>query len=323
MTNVKRILVTGAAGFIGYHTALALKDHHVVGYDNFDPYYSVELKKERARRLKEAGIEVINADINDKHTLFQLMEKERFTHIIHLAAQAGVRYSLKAPEAYIRSNIDGFLSVLELVRKYPETKLVYASSSSVYGLNEKIPYSIHDRTDSQASLYGVTKKSNELMAQTYHHLFDADCVGLRFFTVYGPWGRPDMAYFSFSQAIMEGKAIELYNFGNCMRDFTYIDDIVAGILGALDLDRGNRVFNLGNHEPVTLMEFVETLEVVIGKKAEKRLLPMQPGDVTQTFADIKESSEALNFYPKTSLKEGLSHFVKWGKEYCVLTGFSK
>ena len=333
MTNVKRILVTGAAGFIGYHTALALKDHHVVGYDNFDPYYSVELKKERARRLKEAGIEVINADINDKHTLFQLMEKERFTHIIHLAAQAGVRYSLKAPEAYIRSNIDGFLSVLELVRKYPETKLVYASSSSVYGLNEKIPYSIHDRTDSQASLYGVTKKSNELMAQTYHHLFDADCVGLRFFTVYGPWGRPDMAYFSFSQAIMEGKAIELYNFGNCMRDFTYIDDIVEGICRLLEQPAGAdpdwqatdpnparssapyRVYNIGNSQPVQLLRYIEVIEECLGCKARLNLLPMQPGDVEDTYADVSALRSAVNYQPATSIETGVRRFVDWYRAY--------
>jgi UDP-glucuronate 4-epimerase len=315
MAKTLKILITGAAGFIGFHTALALKDHSVIGYDNFDPYYSVDLKKARTAILKEAGISVITGDLNDRKRLFDLMEQERFTHIIHLAAQAGVRHSLKVPEDYVRANIDGFLSILELARSYPETKVVYASSSSVYGLNTKMPYSVADPTDHQASFYGVTKKTNELMAASYHHLFDLDLVGLRFFTVYGPWGRPDMAYYTFSKAIVEGRPIDLYNYGNCKRDFTYVDDIVEGIKGALNLSRGNTIFNLGNNQPVTLLHFVETLETLLGKKTEKILLPLNPGDVPATWADISLSQEKLHFHPKTSLQEGLSHFVDWFKKH--------
>lgn len=323
MSKAKKILITGAAGFIGFHTASALKDHEVIGYDNFDPYYATELKRERARILKGLGIEVVEGDLLDKEKFMALIKEHKFTHIIHLAAQAGVRYSLKDPEAYVRANIDGFLAVLEAARAFPEMKIIYASSSSVYGLNSKTPYAVGDRVDRQASFYGVTKKANELMAETYHHLFGLDLVGLRFFTVYGPWGRPDMAYYTFSQAISKGLPIDLYNYGNCERDFTYIDDIVEGILAALELERGNRLFNLGNHQPVKLLEFVETLEELFGKKVEKRLLPLQPGDVIKTFADIEESQKILKFHPKTSLKIGLSRFVEWFMEHSKLTGFEK
>jgi UDP-glucuronate 4-epimerase len=308
----EKILITGAAGFIGHHTAKALKGTPVIGVDNYDPYYSVDLKK---RRAEESGIEIIQGDIADTSFLTRLIESHNVKAIIHLAAQAGVRYSLVNPEAYIQSNIQGFLSVLEAVRQHPRIKLVYASSSSVYGLNEKTPYSVKDRTDRQASLYGVTKKSNELMAGAYHHLFGLDVTGLRFFTVYGPWGRPDMAYYSFTKKIIEGEEIELFNYGECLRDFTYIDDIVEGILAALKLEKGCHIFNLGNHKPVKLSYFVSVLEGLIGKRAKVKLSPMAQGDVTATFADIEESREKLGFKPKVSIEEGLSNFAAWYKDF--------
>lgn len=310
-----KILVTGAAGFIGFHTCLALlKSAEVWGLDNFDPYYSLKLKRARAALLKDEGVHLVEEDICDKKKLIKLIEKEKFTHIIHLAAQAGVRHSLLVPEAYIKSNIDGFLSVLEAVRKFPHIKLIYASSSSVYGQNKKTPYSVEDRTDHQASLYGVTKKANELMAESYHHLFDLDLVGLRFFTVYGPWGRPDMAYFSFAKAIENEETIHLYNYGECQRDFTYVDDIVNGIISCLSIPKGNYIFNLGNNQPVTLLKFVSILEDLLGKKAKTELFPLQPGDVVATWADIEQSKKILGFHPQTSLEEGLAKFITWFKE---------
>lgn len=309
------ILVTGAAGFIGFHTMLALKKYPILGVDNFDPYYSLELKQARVSLLKKEGLHVIEGDVTDKKMLLALIDKHNISKIIHLAAQAGVRYSLENPEAYLHSNVEGFLAVLEAVRARPEIKLIYASSSSVYGLNEKIPFAVTDASDKPASLYGVTKKTNELMAAAYHHLFGLDLVGLRFFTVYGPWGRPDMAYFLFTKAIEEGGVIDLYNFGNCRRDFTYITDIVAGIEKCLSLTKGNYLFNLGNHQPVSLIYFVETLERLLQKKAKTRLLPLQPGDVVATFADITESERTLGYFPRTSLEEGLAQFVAWYKDF--------
>jgi UDP-glucuronate 4-epimerase len=308
------ILITGAAGFIGFHTARALKTARVFGLDNFNPYYSVELKRKRAALLREEGIEIIEGDIRDKSKLLELFDAHSITHVIHLAAQAGVRYSLQHPEAYVQANIEGFLSILEAVRAYPHIKLIYASSSSVYGLNEKIPFATSDRTDHPASFYGVTKKTNELMAAAYHHLFQLDVCGLRFFTVYGPWGRPDMAYFSFTESIVENRPIDLYHQGKCERDFTYIDDIVEGIKGSLQLPRGHHLFNLGNHRPVKLSYFVEILENLLGKKAQVRSLPLQSGDIVATWADIEESQKRLGFYPKVSIEEGLARFVEWYKE---------
>ena len=305
-------LITGAAGFIGFHTARKLKNG--IGIDNFNDYYDPQLKRDRAAILKKEGFEVIEGDINDKALLERLIVEHRPKAIIHLAAQAGVRYSLQNPMSYLKSNIDGFLTILELVRQHPSIKLVYASSSSVYGRNEKTPYSVLDRTDKQASLYGVTKKTNELMADAYHHLFGINVCGLRFFTVYGPWGRPDMAYFTFSDAIRKGKEIELYNFGECVRDFTYIDDIVDGIIASMEVE-GSNVFNLGNHEPVKLTEFVNTLEKLWDKKAKISLKPLQKGDVIKTFADIEESRKRIGFSPKTSLEEGLKKYVDWHKDY--------
>ena len=238
------------------------------------------------------------------------------THILHLAAQAGVRYSLQNPQAYLASNVDGFLNVLEICRSLQNIRLIYASSSSVYGLNEKVPFSIGDQTDRQANLYGVTKKSNELMAQTYHHLFGIQATGLRYFTVYGPWGRPDMAYFSFAQAIMEGRPIEIYNHGKMKRDFTYIDDIVTGTTAAIDRGLPSAIFNLGNHRPEGLLTLVELIEQSLGKKARKVFLPMQAGDVTETYADIKESETELGFTPKVPLEEGIHRFIQWYLGYC-------
>lgn len=313
----KRILITGAAGFIGFHLSNRLiNDGHLCyGYDNYNSYYTPKLKRDRAHLLKMKEMEIFEADVTDAVTLNNTIEKNQITHIVHLAAQAGVRYSIDHPHEYIKANITGFLNILEACKRYPAIKLTYASSSSVYGLNTKVPFSVDDRTDRQASLYGVTKKTNELMAETYHHLYNISATGLRFFTVYGPWGRPDMACYLFTKAIMEDKPIHLFNDGKMMRDFTYIDDIVDGICRAIELESPLEIFNLGNHQPVELLKFVEILENSIGKKAIKILKPMQLGDVPSTFADIKESQVKLGFHPKTSLEVGIPHFVDWYKKY--------
>lgn len=313
----KRILITGAAGFIGFHLALALsaRGDIVIGLDNFNDYYDPSLKRQRAELLAAQGIEVIEGDVCDQKLLHQLMKGHAITHIAHLAAQAGVRYSLVNPQTYIKSNIDGFLSILETCRQFPGVPLIYASSSSVYGTNTKTPFSIEDRTDGQASLYGVTKKTNELMAYTYHHLYNIPVTGLRFFTVYGPWGRPDMAYFSFTKAILEDKTIDVYHYGKMQRDFTYIDDIVKGIVAAIDLGASCDIFNLGNHRPEPLASLVTAIEDALGKKAQLRHLPMQPGDVEATFADIELSQKKLGFKPDVSLKEGIGKFAKWYLEW--------
>lgn len=313
---MKRILITGAAGFIGFHLALRLlkNGEYVVGLDNFNDYYSPQLKKDRASLLSENGISVLNGDICDPGLLPQLIQQHQITHIVHLAAQAGVRYSLINPHAYIKSNLEGFVNILESCRAFPSVKLTYASSSSVYGLNKTIPFSENDRTDEQASLYGATKKANELFASTYHHLYGISCIGLRFFTVYGPWGRPDMAYFSFTQSIIEDRPIDVYNNGKMRRDFTYIEDIVDGIQAAMEC-QGCEVYNLGHHAPVELLHFIETLEKALGKKAKKRFLPMQAGDVQTTYADIEKSKKALNFMPKVPVESGIPLFVEWYKNY--------
>ena len=312
----KRVLVTGAAGFIGYHTAVALqrRGDEVIGYDNFNDYYDPELKRARAAELAKNSVDVLRGDLCDTD-LKDLVSTEKITHIIHLAAQAGVRYSLENPNAYVHSNLQGFLNVLEICRSYPEIRLTYASSSSVYGLNTKIPFSVEDRCDTQASLYGVTKRSNELMARSYHHLYGLHLTGLRFFTVYGPWGRPDMAYYSFARKISEGKPIQLFNQGDMRRDFTYIDDIVEGTLAAMDHCDGFQLYNLGNHQPVSLATFVETLEQALGAEAKKELLPMQPGDVKETYADIRLTQENLDWTPATSLAHGIPRFVEWFQGY--------
>ncbi len=309
----KTILVTGSAGFIGFHTAQKLKARGdiVIGLDNFNAYYSQELKRKRALLLKEQGIEVVEADLNDRDILRNLFNTHSFTHVLNLAAQAGVRYSRENPDAYLASNIDGFLSLLETLREHPHVKLVYASSSSVYGRNTKIPLSISDTTDTPANLYAVTKKANELMAYSYHHLYGIPMCGLRFFTVYGPWGRPDMAYYSFTKAILENKPIHLFNNGDMQRDFTYIDDAVTGTLAALDYEGECALFNLGNNRPTPLLKFVSILEELLGKKAHKVLEGPSAGEVKTTYADISESQKELGFHPTTPLKTGLCKFVEW------------
>lgn len=312
----KRIFITGAAGFIGFHLAQRLKERgdFVIGFDNFNDYYDPSLKRNRSSELQKREIPVIENDLCRFEDLKRSILDNGITHVVNLAAQAGVRYSLKNPQAYVKSNLEGFVNILEICRQH-SLPLIYASSSSVYGNNKKIPFSIDDRTDHQASLYGVTKKSNELMAAAYHHLYELPSTGLRFFTVYGPWGRPDMAYFSFTQAILEGKPIEIYNHGRMMRDFTYIDDIVSGTIAAIDNVKGCSLYNLGNHQPESLLNFVEILEAELGKKAQKKFLPMQSGDVETTYADIELSQKELGFSPKTSLKDGLRKFVSWYLEY--------
>lgn len=312
-----KVFITGAAGFIGFHLAQALskRGDTVLGYDNFNDYYSPALKRQRAKILRESSIEIIENDLNNKSFLSKSLSDFQPTHCVHLAAQAGVRYSISNPQAYIQSNIEGFLNILEACKENPKMKLVYASSSSVYGLNKEVPFAEHDRTDAQASLYGVTKKANELMASTYHHLFGIPVTGLRFFTVYGPWGRPDMAYYSFTKAILAGDPIKVFNFGKLQRDFTYIDDIVQGIIAAIDLGATYEIFNLGNHKPVKLLDFISILEKILGKEANKNFVDMQAGDVEATYADITHSSDRLQFQPETSIEKGLEKFAEWYLQY--------
>ncbi len=313
----KQIFLTGAAGFIGFHLAQSLvaRGDTVVGYDNFNPYYSPELKRARARLLEKIGVKIIEGSLCDVSTLQRAVQTCAPTHIVHLAAQAGVRYSLDHPQAYVKANLEGFTNILEICRTTPSVPLIYASSSSVYGRNEKIPFSESDRTDQPASFYGATKKANEAMASAYHYLFKIPVTGLRFFTVYGPWGRPDMAYYSFTHAIIHEKPIEIYNSGHMQRDFTYIDDVVKGTQAAIDLGAAFELFNLGNHRPVNLGRFVEILEETLGKKAIKIHRPMQPGDVVATYADIARAHNKLNFSPSTTLEEGLPQFVSWYRTY--------
>lgn len=312
----KRVLITGGAGFIGYHLSQALKKRgdSVLCFDNFNSYYSTSLKRMREERLRVLGIETVEGELTDLNALLNTCKNYSPTHIVHLAAQAGVRYSLECPQAYIDSNIQGFLNVLECVRKNPQIPLTYASSSSVYGTNAKIPYSTEDFTDQPASLYGATKKSNEVMAHAYHHCFGIKVTGLRYFTVYGSWGRPDMAYWRFLESIYAGKPIEVFNQGQLERDFTYIDDIIEGSLAAIDLQSPCEIFNLGGHYPVQLETFISILEELSGCKAIKKYVGMQRGDVLKTFADIDKSKQMLNFSPKISLEEGLSRFVSWYRE---------
>jgi len=335
----KNILVTGAAGFIGFHLSKRLLDdgNDVVGIDNINDYYDVNLKHARIALLqKHSNFTFYKIDIADLHAMEDLFANQRenaFDVVINLAAQPGVRYSLKNPHAYIRSNIVGFTNILECCRHCKVKHLVFASSSSVYGMNEKIPFSVSDNVDHPVSLYAATKKANELMAHTYAHLYGLPCTGLRFFTVYGPWGRPDMAYFSFTKAIMEGTPIDVFNFGKMRRDFTYIDDIIEGVVRVMDKiprpnpewDKNNpdpgssyapyKLYNIGNHNPVELIIFIEVLENNIGKKAQKNMLPMQPGDVPTTYADANDLINDVGFKPATPLEEGIKKFVRWYKEY--------
>lgn len=315
-----RIFITGLAGFIGFHVAKALKARgdFVIGCDHFNAYYDPELKRQRAALLSEEGIEVVHLDICDRDGLERLLVGNEITHVLHLAAQAGVRHSIVQPQSYVRNNLDGFVQIVELIRDYPQIPLIYASSSSIYGMNKKIPFAESDTTDAPANLYGATKKANELIAQAYHHLFGISVTGLRYFTVYGPWGRPDMAYFSFSKAIAEGRPIQIYNEGKMKRDFTFIDDIVAGTIAAIDLSAKNEIFNLGHHRPEAIMHLVELLEQQLGKKAIIEYLPHQPGEVTETFADISKSQKLLGFHPKTSLETGITKFLEWYHNWSVV-----
>jgi UDP-glucuronate 4-epimerase len=308
-----RVLVTGAAGFIGFHVAkrLVREGHHVVGLDNFCPYYSVQLKKDRATVLREAGVTIVDQNVEEIEPLRALVAREKISHIVHLAAQAGVRYSLQEPSTYVTSNIDGFLSVLEVVRSHPDIVTVWASSSSVYGSNTKLPFSEEDRTDCPTNLYGATKKANEVMAQAYHHLFGLSLIGLRFFTVYGPWGRPDMAYFLFADKMMRGETIDLFGGGQLRRDFTYIDDIVDGIVAALSCPKKFGVYNLGNHRSESVEFLVRCLETSLKRTANVRRIDRPTEDMVETRADIRRAAEDLGFFPKIILAEGIDRFASW------------
>ena len=331
-----KILVTGAAGFIGMHFSKRLLEegYEVVGIDNLNDYYDPQLKEARLLELKKYDrFTFVRLDLVDREGIFELFKKYAFTHVMNLAAQAGVRYSLQNPHAYVDSNLVGFVNILEACRHYPVKHLIYASSSSVYGANAKMPFSTSDNVDHPVSLYAATKKANELMAHTYSHLYGIPTTGLRFFTVYGPWGRPDMAYFSFTKNILEGKTIKVFNHGNMKRDFTYIDDIVEGMMRLLDhpplpneqWDRFHpdpsssyapyKIYNIGNNKPVKLLDFIETLESLLGVEAKKEFLPMQPGDVEATYADIDDLHQAVGFQPSTSIQDGLRMFVEWYKAY--------
>src|SRR3990167_1924279 len=317
---MKRILITGAAGFIGFHLAryLKMRGDFVIGLDNFNSYYDPLLKKERAQILSQEKIFVETGDIRDQNLLKKILSENEITHTVHLAAQAGVRHSLAHPEEYVASNLDGFASVLEACRTFKQIKLIYASSSSVYGLNKKIPFSVEDPTDHPTNLYGATKKANEVMAHSYHHLYGLSVTALRYFTAYGPWGRPDMAYYRFTRLICEGRPIQVFNQGLMRRDFTYIDDIVKGTAAAIDLGAASEIFNLGNNRPVELLYLIQLLEQALEKKAIMEMLPMQPGEVIETFADIEKSAHLLGFRPSVSLEEGITRFVDWFKQYYVV-----
>jgi UDP-glucuronate 4-epimerase len=320
------ILLTGAAGFIGFHVAQALlaQGRTVLGVDIVNDYYDPALKHARLKQFEgRNGFHFVQADIADRDAIFALLDKYTdITAIIHLAAQAGVRYSLKNPFAYVQSNLMGQVVMLEAARALPGVPLVYASSSSVYGGNTKLPFAIEDSVDRPVSLYAATKRADELMSHTYSHLYGIPATGLRFFTVYGPWGRPDMAYYSFAKAILEGKPIPVFNHGKMKRDFTYIDDIVSGVIAAMERppvpDEGgarHRVYNLGNHKAENLMDFIAVLEEALGRKAEIDFQPMQPGDVEATYADIAATTRDLGFAPTTPITVGLPKFVAWYKQY--------
>jgi len=331
-----KILVTGAAGFIGSHLAkyLLKRGDEVVGLDNLNDYYDVNLKKARLAQLEgQTNFRFIRLDLADRDGIADLFKAEKFDKVVNLAAQAGVRYSLINPHAYIDSNIQGFVNILEGCRHNDVKHLVYASSSSVYGANTSMPFSVHDNVDHPLSLYAASKKSNELMAHTYSHLYGLPTTGLRFFTVYGPWGRPDMAMFLFTKAILAGEPIQVFNYGEMKRDFTYVDDIVEGVVRTLDHtasenpewnganpDPGTsaapyRLYNIGNNNPVELMYLIETIEKTLGKTAEKEMMPIQPGDVPATYADVDALIEDVGFKPATSIEDGVARFIEWYREY--------
>ncbi len=308
--------MTGAAGFIGYHAAQVLLDRgdEVVGLDNFSPYYDPELKEARAKRLEgKEGFTLIRGDICDRETVANAMKG--VDRVCHLAALAGVRYAFEHPDEYIAINIDGFFNILDEVRKQEIPGLIYASSSSVYGGNTKQPSSEEDRVDDPISLYGMNKRDNELMAHTYHKLYGIPVTGLRFFTVYGPWGRPDMALFLFTDAILNDREINVFGEGKMQRDFTYIDDIVDGLIASIDKNYDEEVFNLGCGKQEELMDYIKTIEEACGKEAKKNFMPMQPGDVRASSADISKAKQMLNYDPKTEIKEGIPKFVDWYREY--------
>lgn len=325
------ILVTGAAGFIGYHASQALlsRGDNVIGLDNLSAYYDLGLKNARLERLRtQAGFRLLETDIGDAVSLAAALESElsRIDLVLHLAAQAGVRYSIEAPDVYVRSNLVGHFNMLEQARRMPGLRhFVYASSSSVYGRSTRLPFSLDDPADRPASLYAATKRSGELLSRSYAEIYKLRQTGLRFFTVYGPWGRPDMAYFKFTRAIAAGETIDLYNSGAMRRDFTYIDDIIAGVLAALDLPATiegglHRLYNLGNDHPEDLMRLVEILEIAVGKKARINMLPMQPGDVVATWADLSASRRDLGYAPAVRLEAGLQRFVEWYKRFYLDLG---
>lgn len=334
-----KVLVTGAAGFIGAAVSdyLASRGDEVVGIDNINDYYDVNLKYGRLQRLEDnafsGSFRFIKMGVEERDSMASLFDTEKFDRVVHLAAQAGVRYSIENPNAYVDANLVGFMNVLEGCRHNKVEHLVYASSSSVYGANETMPFSEQHNVDHPVSLYAASKKANELMAHTYSHLYDLPTTGLRFFTVYGPWGRPDMALFKFTKAILEGKTIQVYNYGNHRRDFTYIDDIVEGVIRTLDRPAQSddawqgtepnpatskapwRVYNIGAQNPVNLLNFIETLEQSLGVSADKELLPMQPGDVPDTYADVSNLVADTGYRPKVKIEQGISEFVKWYREY--------
>lgn len=317
-----KILLTGCAGFIGMHVAkiLLLRGDEVLGIDNLNDYYDPELKQARLGQLKGyPRFKFMKGDISDRAFVEEVFSAEKPDRVINLAAQAGVRYSIENPHAYIQSNIVGFINILEGCRNNAIQHLVYASSSSVYGGNIKMPFSVSDRVDSPVSLYAATKKSNELMAHTYSHLYKLPTTGLRYFTVYGPWGRPDMSPWLFTSAITEGRSIKIFNQGKMQRDFTYIDDIAEGTVRALDREilQPYKVYNIGNQQPVELMEFIGVIERELGQEAQKEFLPMQPGDVVATFADVGELKREVGYEPKTNLDVGLANWVKWYKDYAL------
>ena len=329
-------MVTGAAGFIGFRLSKRLisRGEDVIGLDNLNDYYDVNLKYARLKQLEGyANFKFIKGDIADRESIVKLFSNQKFDIVVNLAAQAGVRYSLINPYAYINSNINGFMNILEGCRHIRVKHLVFASSSSVYGANTKMPFSVHHNVDHPVSLYAATKKANELMAHTYSSLYNIPCTGLRFFTVYGPWGRPDMAYFAFTKAILEGRPIEVFNYGKMKRDFTYIDDIIEGVARVMnkipepnpDWSSDNpdsatsyapyKLYNIGNNNPVELMHFIEVLECYLDKKAVKNLLPIQQGDVSATYADVNDLIKDVGFKPSTPIEEGIKRFVEWYKSY--------
>jgi UDP-glucuronate 4-epimerase len=336
---MQKILITGAAGFIGFHLSkyLLSKGDLIIGLDNLNDYYDVNLKKDRLNQLgKYRNFKHVDINLEDRQPVEKLFSIEKFDKVVNLAAQPGVRYSLKNPYTYVDSNIVGFVNLLEGCRHNDIKHFVFASSSSVYGANTNTPFSVHHNVDHPVSLYAATKKANELMAHSYSHLFNLPCTGLRFFTVYGPWGRPDMAYFLFTKAILKGDPIDVFNQGKMKRDFTFIDDIVKGIISVLDRNAQPnpkwssdspdsatsyapyKIYNIGNNNQIELLKFIEIIEKILGKKANKRFLPMQAGDVQSTYADVTELMEDTGFKPNTPIEEGLSKFVDWYKNYYQL-----